>query len=226
MGNNTYLSLTIKNNTSATIPISILGNPSDLSDISNQTREFRWDITSLSFSTENSVSIDYRPNSLPDFTTYNTPLLFQSIQGVLDALNGLGIGSFFVFTSGGNTYISNYDNDYVFGDLNIYDDTASVVAWDVDCVGSGGFNDITTGFFYQNEANPFTGISYPTISTNGQQVDITGVTSNTGITKVKVYNQTTNTFIINDGIVGTGIAYSHTFNAFFGNNYLITVRDY
>ena len=77
-----------------------MGNPADLADIGNQTTQYRWDVTGLTFSTENFVSVDYRVNALPDFTTYVAPLLVQSIQGVLDALNGLGIGSFFSYTSG------------------------------------------------------------------------------------------------------------------------------
>lgn len=222
---NTYISINITNNTNGTIPLNIMGNPADLADIGNQTTQYRWDVTGLTFGTENFVSVDYRANALPNFTTYVAPLLIQSVQGVLDALNGLGIGSFFSYTSGGNTYITNYNNDYVFGDVNIYDNSGSIVTWSIDCIGTTGFNDITTGFFNQNEANPFTGTSYPPIGTSGQQVDITGTTSNQPSTKVKIYNQTTSTYIVNAGL-GSGVAYSYSFNAVFGNNYLITVTDY
>ncbi len=222
---NTYISINITNNTNGTIPLNIMGNPADLADIGNQTTQYRWDVTGLTLSTENFVSVDYRPNALPNFTTYVAPLLVQSIQGVLDALNGLGIGSFFSYTSGGNTFITNYNNDYVFGDVNIYDNSGSIVTWSIDCIGTTGFNDITTGFFAQNESNPFTGTSFPPIGTNGQQVDITGTTSNQPSTKVKIYNQTTSTFIVNAGL-GSSVPYSYTFYAFFGNNYLITVKDY
>jgi hypothetical protein len=222
---NTYISLAIQNNTSATIPISIMGNPSNLADVSNQTREFRWNLTSFSFSGENQVSIDYRPNALADFTTYNAPLLVQSIQGVLDAINGLGIGSFFTFDSGGNTYISNYNNDYVFGELNIWDSNTTQVTWSVDCVGTTGNNDITSGMFADSQANPYTAISNVPIASNGQQVDISGTTSNQPSTKVKIYNQTTSTYIVNAGL-GSGVVYNYSFNAYYGNTYLITIQDY
>jgi hypothetical protein len=222
---NIYISLNIKNNTSATIPISIMGNPSDLADISNATREFRWDLTSLSFSGENQVSVDYRPNGLVNFTTYNAPLLTPSIQGVLDALNGLGIGSFFTFSSGGNTYISNYDDNYVFGDLNIWDSNVTSVTWNVDCIGTTGNNQVDCGFFLDNEVNPFTGSVNVPVSFSGQAVNLTGTTSNQPSTKIKVYNQTTNTFIINVGL-GSGVVYSYSFNADYGNSYLITIQDY
>lgn len=221
----TYISINITNNTNGTIPLNIMGNPADLADIGNQTTQYRWDVTGLTFGTENFVSVDYRANAIQDFTTYVAPLLVQSLQGVLDALNGLYIGSFFSYTSGGNTYITNYNNDYVFGDINIYDNSGSIVAWSIDCIGTTGFNDINTGFFSQNESNPFTGTSYPPIGTSGQNVDITGTTSNQPSTKVKIYNQTTSTYIVNAGL-GSGVAYSYSFNAVFGNNYLITVTDY
>ena len=222
---NTYISLAIQNNTNATIPISILGNPSNLADISNQTREFQWNVTSFTFTTENQVSIDYRPNALVDFTTYNAPLLAPNIQGVLSALNGLGIGSFFTYISGGNTYISNYDNDYVFGDLNIWDSNGTEVTWNVDCIGTTGYNQVQAGFFSDNEANPFTGIVSVPISVDGQSVFLDGTTSNQPSTKIKVYNQTTNTFILNVGL-GSGVPYSYSFPANYGNTYLITIQDY
>jgi hypothetical protein len=126
-----YISINIKNNTNGNIPMSIMSNPSNLTDISNQTTEYSWDVTSLSITTENTVIIQYRPNGLVDFTSYSTPLLTPSLQGILDALNTLGIGSFFSTTSGGNTYIKNYDNDYVFGQLDVFDSTGTVVTWNV-----------------------------------------------------------------------------------------------
>lgn len=222
---NTYISLAIQNNTNATIPISIMGNPSNLADISNQTREFQWNLTGFTFTTENQVSIDYRPNALVNFTTYNAPLLAPNIQGVLSALNSLGIGSFFTYTSGGNTYISNYDNDYVFGDLNIWDSNGTQVTWSVDCIGTTGNNQVQAGFFLDNETNPFTGIVNVPISFDGESVLLDGTTSNQPSTKIKVYNQTTNTFIINVGL-GSGVLYSYSFNAYYGNTYLITIQDY
>lgn len=221
----TYISINLTNNTNGTIPLSIMGNPSDLADISNQTTEYQYNATGLTLTTENYVSIDYRPNALPNFTTYVAPLLSLNLQGVLNALNGLGIGSFFSYTSGGNTYISNYNNDYVFGSLNIYDNTGSIVEWNVDCIGTTGNNDITVGFFFANQNNPFTGNLFPPIGFSGQNVIISGLTSNQPTTKVKIYNQTTSTFLVNAGL-GSGVVYTYNFNAIFGNNYLITVQDY
>ena len=219
-----YISINIKNNTNGNIPMSIMSNPSNLTDISNQTTEYSWDVTSLSITTENTIIIEYRPNALADFTSYSTPLLTPSLQGVLDALNTLGIGSFFSTTSGGNTYIKNYDNDYVFGQLDVFDSSGTSVTWNVNCIGTTGNNDIQVGFLLISQPNPYTASTPVPISFDGQQVDITGVTSNQPTTKIKILNLTTSTFILNTGL-GSGVPYNYTFNAFYGNSYLIDIYD-
>lgn len=219
------IAINVTNTTNGDIPISLFGNPADLSDNSNQTREFRWDVTGISLTSENIVSIQYRPNSLIEFTTYNASLLQPTLQGVLNALNGLGIGSFFSFTSGGNTYISNYDNSYVFGVLDIWDNASTSVLWNVDCIGTTGNNQVQAGFFLDNEANPYTASTPVPISVDGQTIGLDGTTSNQPSTKIKVYNQTTNTFIVNTSL-GSSVLYSYSFQAYYGNAYLITIVDY
>lgn len=219
-----YISINIKNNTNGTIPMSIMSNPSNLTDISNQTTEYSWDVTSLSITTENTIIIEYRPNALADFTSYSTPLLTPSLQGVLDALNTLGIGSFFSTTSGGNTYIKNYDNDYVFGQLDVFDSSGTSVTWNVNCIGTTGNNDIQVGLLFISQPNPYTASTPIPTTFDGQLVDITGVTSNQPSTKIKILNLTTSTFIVNVGL-GSGVAYNYSFNAFYGNSYLIDIYD-
>jgi hypothetical protein len=95
-------------------------------------------VTGLTLGTENRVSVQYRANSINDFSIFVAPLQTLSVQGVVDALNTLGIGSFFSFTSGGNTFISNYDNDYVFGVLNIYNQGIPQFIYNVNLTGAGG----------------------------------------------------------------------------------------
>lgn len=220
-----YISINIKNNTNGNIPMSIMSNPSNLGDISNQTTEYSWDVTSLSITTEDYISIEYRPNALNDFTSYTTQLINPTLQGVLDALNTLGIGSFFSTTSGGNTYIKNYDNDYVFGQLDIYDSSGTSVTWSVNCIGTTGNNDVQCGLFLVSQSNPYNASTPVPVSFDGQLVDITGVTSNQPSTKIKIKNLTTNTFIVNVGL-GSGVAYAYSFNAYYGNAYLITIQDF
>lgn len=125
--NGNVISLNIANNTNGIIPVSLMGNYADLSDNANQTTEYRYNVTGLLFTNENVVAIQYKLNNATTYTNYQVPLTNQSLQGVLDALNSLGIGSFFTFTSGGNTYISNYDDIYSFGNLNIYNSSTPIL---------------------------------------------------------------------------------------------------
>lgn len=118
------ISLNIYNNTNAVIDVSLMGNPADLADNANATREFQWDITSLVFSGLNTVSVQYRANGQSTWRLYEVEAPVTSVQGLVMILNGLGIGSFFTFTSGPNTYISNYDDNYEFGVLNVYNNAA------------------------------------------------------------------------------------------------------
>lgn len=118
------ISITLQNSTTADIQVSILGNPTDLADNCNATTEFRYNITSLTFTNETQVSVLYRPsNGTLSYTTYTATLLKQTIQGVVDALNTLGIGSWYTFTSGGNTYLSNTIDSYEFSTINIFGNT-------------------------------------------------------------------------------------------------------
>lgn len=220
-----YISINIKNNTNGKIPMSIMSNPSNLTDISNQTTEYSWDVTGLSLTTENTVTIAYKLNTQVDFNSFTTSLLTPTLQGVLNALNSLGIGSFFSTTSGGNTFIKNYDNNYEFGTLDVFDNSGVIVTWDVNCIGTTGNNDLQCGLFVQSENNPFTGVVPVPVSFDGQQVDISGVTSNEPSTKVKIYNLTLGTLIVNAGL-GSGVAYNYSFNAVYGNAYLIEIRDF
>lgn len=129
------ISIKIVNNTNGNIDISVMGNPADLTDNANATTEYRYDVTSLVFTNENTVNIEYKVNGASSFTNYTTPLLQPNLDGVLAALNILGLGSWFSFTSGGNTYISNYDDQYTFGNLNIFGNTTLGVSYFIDTQG-------------------------------------------------------------------------------------------
>jgi hypothetical protein len=147
------ISINLQNTTTGIIDVSIMGNPSDLADNSNATTEYRWNVTGLTLGTENRVSVQYRANSINDFSTFVAPLQTLSVQGVVDALNTLGIGSFFSFTSGGNTFISNYDNDYVFGVLNIYTQGIPQFIYNVNLTGVGGTLSVDVNFVNQLTLN-------------------------------------------------------------------------
>ena len=114
------ITFNVQSNVNYPVRIDILGNPYNPLDTVNATTEYQWDVTSFTFTNESYVVIQYQINGAPTFSTYVSILPSQTIQGVVDALNGLGIGFFNTYTQLGQTYISTYNDNYTFGQLNIY----------------------------------------------------------------------------------------------------------
>jgi len=114
------ISLNIQNNRDYPQQINVMGNPANLLDTANATREFRYDVTTFTFTNEDSVSIQYKLNGASSFTTFTAILPSKTIQGVLTVLNSLQLGYFNTYTQLGSTYISTYNNNYTFGNINIF----------------------------------------------------------------------------------------------------------
>jgi len=117
------LNLTITNNVNYPVQINVLGNPYNLLDTSNAKTEYQWDVTAFTFGLENEVTIEYKINGAPAYATYSGQFNPQTLQAVVDVLNGLGIGFFSLYTVGANTYIGTYNDQYTFGNLNIFSST-------------------------------------------------------------------------------------------------------
>ena len=117
---NETLSFNITNSTNGIIPSSILGNPANLMDNANATTRYAWNVTSLTFGSLDSISILFKGVFEVSFSTAQLSFSLQTYQGVCDALNTLNLGVFFVTTSGGSTFINNYNENFVFGQLSIY----------------------------------------------------------------------------------------------------------
>lgn len=218
------ISINLQNTTTGIIDVSIMGNPSDLADNSNATTEYRWNVTGLTLSTENRVSVQYRANSISDFSIFVAPLQTLSVQGVVDALNTLGIGSFFSFTSGGNTFISNYDNDYVFGVLNIYNQAIPQFLYNIDLTGAGGSVSIDVNFINQlNLASPVS--QSGTITTASGDYVVIGGTTTASLTQIlTLQNVTTGSSYY----LGTPTPSTPFGTAFFPTNdatYVFTMKD-
>jgi uncharacterized delta-60 repeat protein len=111
------LSFTIRNNTNGTVPISIFGNNADSQDNANVTTRYFWDVTSYAYDGSNSLSVTATAGGVT--TTYNTIFSGNDLTGVVSALNLLNLGSFFLTTSGGNTFINNYNQNITFSNLVI-----------------------------------------------------------------------------------------------------------
>ena len=111
------LSFTITNNTNGNVPISIFGNEADVLDNANITTRYFWDVTSYAYDGNPTISLIVTSGGVS--TTYTSTYYGQNLQGVIDALNLLGVGSFFLTTSGGSTFINIYPNENTFGNLTI-----------------------------------------------------------------------------------------------------------
>jgi uncharacterized delta-60 repeat protein len=114
------LSLDIQSNVDYPVTINILGNPYNLLDTTNAKTEYRWNVTSFTFTTETKVTVEYKLNSDATFNTFTQDLSAQTLESVVSALNLLGIGFFNTYTQLGQTYIGTYNDNYTFGDLNIF----------------------------------------------------------------------------------------------------------
>jgi hypothetical protein len=114
------INFNFQNNTNGTVPISVFGNNANTMDTLGATTQYNWDISSLNFIINNTVSLQYQSVGAPSFTTAVLPLPSQNIQGLLDALNTLNIGFFFTTTSGLSTFLNNYNLNVIFGQLNVY----------------------------------------------------------------------------------------------------------
>ena len=114
------ISLNVRNNTNYPQQINVMGNPSNLLDTANATTEYRYDLTGFTITNETSVSITYRRITDPTFFTFTFDLEGTQLQSIVIALNNLGIGYFNLYDELGNTYIGTYNQQYEFGNLNVY----------------------------------------------------------------------------------------------------------
>ena len=194
---NETLSFNITNSTNGIIPSSILGNPANPMDNANATTRYAWDVTTLTFgpflqpqNSINSISLQYRGTLQTVFSVASLNVQLQNYQEICNSLNTLDLGVFFVTTSGGSTFINNYNENYVFGNLEIFDNLTANVQ----------FNNFTTvnPLFSQITFTPF----------NNLFAQTTIVNAGDGFT----YNNLTNAppftdFVFSTSIVGTQNSY-------------------
>lgn len=106
--------LTLTNNTGNILPVQLFRtvNPQD---ISNQPKTYTWNLTGVFIS--NQVSIQYRPKgSLGPFTTVTADVFGGAVAGVITALTGLNLGSFW---ASGPAIISAASQTNDFGNITI-----------------------------------------------------------------------------------------------------------
>jgi len=113
------INFNITNTTNGLVPISILGNNADQMDTANATTSYSWNIGVFVPTTENQIFIEYKRTGASVFSNTTIALSEKSTQGILNALNTLDLGYFFATTSGGNTFINNYNQNIIFGSIGI-----------------------------------------------------------------------------------------------------------
>jgi len=218
------INFNITNTTNGTVPVSILGNNADQEDTANATTRYSWNITGFTVTTENEILFQYKNVNDISFTSVILPLSTPSIQGILSVLNSLNLGSFFTTTSGGNTFINNYNNNIAFGQLNIYNTTVPQLIYDISTTSIGGITNVDVNFVTQvSYSNPIS-VSGAIPIVNGDVVDFYGTTDIGGQIRVSVFNVTTSTYLY---IINTNTPldpFSFTFTALSGNTYLLEVK--
>lgn len=107
-------SLVIRNNTNSTVEANILGAITNLKDNANSKISYSYNLAGETYLTT-SISIQFRSVNQPSFQTVNLSLPAQNIEGVVFALNQLGIGTWYY----SGTNVITYNDDYVFGDLTV-----------------------------------------------------------------------------------------------------------
>lgn len=156
------ITLTIRNNTTAVQQAHIMGNP-NLQDNSNALRSFNYALAGESYATT-SISITYKANNQTSYQTASLPLLTQSIQGVVDALNGLGIGTWYY----SGTDVITYNDDYIFSTLLI---TAAVIptpgAVDTSFVYGTGFDNTVNAIAIQTDGKILVGGTFTSYNGTG-----------------------------------------------------------
>jgi hypothetical protein len=225
------VTLTIKNNVNYPVPINILGNIFNPLDTSNATTQYQYNLTGFSITTENTIGIQYKPIGATSFSLFTTTFIGTNLQDIVNGLNLLGIGFFVLYTESGSTYISTYNDNYVFALLNIYNPTSISLPpsalFDGEMTGTSGSVDVyvnlvATSFIVP----PSFSVQTPLIVTSTDTIRIAGVASNSNSKKVAyIINLTTGVtiFYINLSI---GESFDSG-NILVGNNsYQLSYFDY
>jgi surface protein len=126
------INLKITNNTSLSQNVDILGVIPNSNFANNSNILYNFDMSSVSFLSVNSVNITYTSTSSPTPITTSVSVVTSNIQGVVDALNTLGIG---IFNYSGTTiYVSS--SIYVYTNITIYT-LPFISSWNTSNVSGG-----------------------------------------------------------------------------------------
>lgn len=127
------VTLYIKNNANANIPVDLFADPDPNSNIDAVTK-YKWDLTGLSFSSSNvtSISLPYRATGGSIFSTFTYSGNISSFSQLLSILNSASIGIFYQLQSGGYTYLAVSNENYVYGNLSLLPASSYIFIFDID----------------------------------------------------------------------------------------------
>lgn len=230
---NSRISLNITNNTTGNIPLSLLGNDANLADNSNASTRYLYDVSGVSFTTLNTVSVEYKPTLQTFYSTFVASFSGGNLSGVLNALNTLGIGEFYSFTSGPSTFIANNDNNYAFGVLICYVGSNPQCSYQYNVTATAisdsaiKINTIQTVTFI-NPTSVSGHLNNPSATpiggglVNGDSVEFLGTSPTAVVTLTyNIKNETTGAILFSGTITSSNTPFSFTFVVSTGNSYSI-----
>ena len=219
------ISLNLINNTNGTVPISILGNNGDAMDTANATTRYQWNLTGFTITNENTILLQYKTSGII-YTIAQLSFSGTTIQSICDTLNTLNLGYFFITTSGGSTFINNYNNNVSFATLQIFNPastTALNYQFNYGGVASQTKIYIVVTVVYSNGTPNTDSGNIPVVA--GDVINFQGDTTAipTG-TNIYIYNLTTSTYIYNNTTTSS-ITFNETFTISANNSYLVGMNS-
>ena len=219
------ISLNLINSTNGTVPISILGNNGDAMDTANATTRYQWNLTGFTITNENTILLQYKTSGII-YTIAQLSFSGTTIQSICDTLNTLNLGYFFIITSGGSTFINNYNNNVAFATLQIFNPASTTALnYQFNYGGVASQTKIYIGVVvvYSNGTPNTDSGNIPVVAGNviNFQGDTTAIPTGTNI---YIYNLTTSTYIYNNTTTSS-ITFNETFTISANNSYLIGMNN-
>jgi hypothetical protein len=219
------LNFGIVNNTNGIVPVSLFGNNADPMDTANATTQYSWNITGFSVTSQNTILLQYKSVNETFYSFTTIGFSGNTTQDIINALNTLNLGYFFTTTSGGNTYINNYNNNVSFHALNIltlFGDSTVFYSFNFNGVGLSA-EILKNGVTQINSASPsFTSGSFAVFGGNTINFKVV-FSGNTILTNYSVYDITSGTYLQNV-TSDSGIDSSFSYTAIGGHSYFIVMQ--
>ena len=177
------ITLNIRNNRTYPQRINVLGSPVNPLDTANALTEYRWDITAFVPSSSDTLTLEYQSLGASVFSIYTQELSNPNSDALVAALDGLGIGYFNYYVELGQTYLSTFNDDYVFGNLTINSNVTPTTST----------TSTTTTAAPTTSTTSTTTTAAPTTSTTSTTTTAAPTTSTTSTTTTAVPPPTTST---------------------------------